>query len=333
MKNIVIIGAGLSGIYAATLLQKDYNITILEARNRIGGRVLTVDGFDMGPSWVWQHQKHILRLIQESGLELFSQYTQGLALYDTKNAVERFNPPPSSPSARVKGGIIALIKALEEKLILDTIKLNSPVLSIEDDKGELLVTTNDNVYKADFVINTLPPRLAIETIKYRPELPTKLVQKLSSIPTWMGNSAKCTIEFETPFWREEGLSGFGFSHVGPLGEIHDACTEEKAALFGFFHANTKDKNEEAVKVQMQRLFGEKAKLIKNIYITDWTKEPYSSLPADHKAMSSHPDYGYDEQAYGNRLLFTGTESAFQEGGYLEGCVVAANNIVKTIESL
>ena len=39
MKNIVIIGAGLSGIYAATLLQKDYNVTILEARNRIGGRL------------------------------------------------------------------------------------------------------------------------------------------------------------------------------------------------------------------------------------------------------------------------------------------------------
>ena len=55
MKNIIIIGAGLSGIYAATLLQKKYNVTILEARDRIGGRVLTVDGFDMGPSWVWQH--------------------------------------------------------------------------------------------------------------------------------------------------------------------------------------------------------------------------------------------------------------------------------------
>ncbi len=58
-----------------------------------------------------------------------------------------------------------------------------------------------------------------------------------------------------------------------------------------------------------------------------------NYPADHKAMSSHPNYGYDEQAYDNRLLFTGTESAFQEGGYLEGCIVAASNIVKTIKSL
>ena len=78
MKNVIIIGAGLSGIYAATLLQKHFNVTILEARDRIGGRILTVDGFDMGPSWVWSHQHHILQLIRENRLELFAQHTKGL---------------------------------------------------------------------------------------------------------------------------------------------------------------------------------------------------------------------------------------------------------------
>lgn len=326
----MIIGAGLSGIYAATLLQKDHNVTILEARDRIGGRVLTVDGFDMGPSWIWQHQKHILQLIQENGLELFPQYTQGLALYDTPKGVERFNPPPSAPSARLKGGVIALLKALEKKLILDTIKLNSSVLSIVEDENILLVKTDRQEYKADIVLNTLPPRLAIDSIDYSPPLTTELLQKLSIIPTWMGASAKCTIEFETPFWREQGLSGFGFSHVGPLGEIHDACTDNKAALFGFFHAQANDKSEEAVKEQMFRLFGQNAKTIRKIYITDWTKEVYSSVKSDHKPMSAHPDYGHDAKAYNNKLLFTGTESAFQDGGYLEGCVVAVESLVKKV---
>ena len=331
MKNIIIIGAGLSGIYAAALLQKNYNVTVLEARDRIGGRVLTTDGFDMGPSWVWQHQKHILRLIHENGLELFPQYTQGLALYDTPKGVERFTPPPSAPSARLKGGVIVLLEALVQQLILDSIKLNSPVLSIEEKKNSLLLKTNDKVYEADFIINTLPPRLAIESIGYTPVLPKEIIENLSRIPTWMGNSAKCTIEFETPFWREQGLSGFAFSHIGPLGEIHGACTEDKAALFGFFHTQAKDKTEEAVREQMVRLFGEDAKQIKNIYITDWTQETYSSVATDHRPMSTHPNYGYDTKVYSDRLLFTGTESAFQDGGYLEGCICAADKVVKYLK--
>lgn len=62
-KSVVIIGAGVSGLYAATLLEKagvDY--TILEARDRTGGRVLSgevltnePDGIyvDMGATWFW----------------------------------------------------------------------------------------------------------------------------------------------------------------------------------------------------------------------------------------------------------------------------------------
>ena len=165
---------------------------------------------------------------------------------------------------------------------LATSKLNSTIISIENRQNNLTVKTSDKPYQADIIINTLPPRLAIKNINYRPELPRDLVQKLSTIPTWMGASAKYTIEFETPFWRDQGLNGFGFSHVGPLGEIHDTCVEGKAALFGFFHAQTKEKCPEAVKAQMIRLFGEDAKQIKNIHITDWTQEQYSSVSEDHK---------------------------------------------------
>lgn len=186
------------------------------------------------------------------------------------------------------------------------------------------------MYEADFVINTLPPRLAISTIQYTPQLPHSIIEDLSNIPTWMGNAAKCTVEFESPFWRKQGLSGFGFSHVGPLGEIHDACTEEKAALFGFFHAQAKDKSKAAVIEQMERLFGDDAKQIKNVYITDWTKEQYSSVLADHRPMSTHPNYGYESNAYDGKLQFSGTESAFQDGGYLEGCIISVEKLVKDL---
>jgi len=47
-------------------------------------------------------------------------------------------------------------------------------------------------------------------------------------------------------------------------------------------------------------------------------------------MATHPNYGHDCNAYDERLLFCGTEAAFQEGGYLEGCVVSVDKLLKSI---
>lgn len=57
LPKIVIIGAGASGIAAATKLISNgfVNITILEAANRIGGRIHTIpygsSVVDMGAQW------------------------------------------------------------------------------------------------------------------------------------------------------------------------------------------------------------------------------------------------------------------------------------------
>lgn len=57
MSSILIIGAGASGIAAATKLYENgfQNLTILEAENRIGGRIKTIpfgdNVIDMGAQW------------------------------------------------------------------------------------------------------------------------------------------------------------------------------------------------------------------------------------------------------------------------------------------
>jgi len=57
-KKIIVIGAGISGLSAASYLARDgYDVTILEKNNYAGGRIrqLKVNDFtfDMGPSWYW----------------------------------------------------------------------------------------------------------------------------------------------------------------------------------------------------------------------------------------------------------------------------------------
>ncbi len=85
--DILIIGGGLSGLYAAYLLSRQkISFALLEARSRIGGRVLSMehDGYfsDMGPSWYWPEINPIfVQLVQTLGLEGYQQFENGLGRF------------------------------------------------------------------------------------------------------------------------------------------------------------------------------------------------------------------------------------------------------------
>lgn len=52
-KRIVVVGAGLAGLAAAhALARKGFDVEVVEARSRVGGRLHTVDGIDLGAHWI-----------------------------------------------------------------------------------------------------------------------------------------------------------------------------------------------------------------------------------------------------------------------------------------
>ncbi|HWD91089.1 MAG TPA: NAD(P)/FAD-dependent oxidoreductase [Verrucomicrobiae bacterium] len=74
-KSVIIIGGGIAGLSAATeLLRHDYTVTLLEAKERFGGRVHTIrDGslpIELGAEFVHGKSKPLLKAIRAAGLSL-----------------------------------------------------------------------------------------------------------------------------------------------------------------------------------------------------------------------------------------------------------------------
>ena len=58
-KRVIVIGAGIAGLAAAReLIQREYNVVVLEARHRPGGRLKTVPLQILSPSMTHQHHHH-----------------------------------------------------------------------------------------------------------------------------------------------------------------------------------------------------------------------------------------------------------------------------------
>ena len=86
--KVIVVGAGLSGLVSAMQLQEaGHEVVVLEARNRIGGRVLTVrDGLadgqyaNVGAMILYEGQPNILDLCARFDLELTPWVTFGAEL-------------------------------------------------------------------------------------------------------------------------------------------------------------------------------------------------------------------------------------------------------------
>ena len=73
-KHIIVIGAGISGLTAAFRLQRTgHAVSVLEARQRVGGRMITIDwkGFsiDPGAEFVTGADKFLLEMVADLGIE------------------------------------------------------------------------------------------------------------------------------------------------------------------------------------------------------------------------------------------------------------------------
>ena len=342
--KITIIGAGLSGLTIAYLLQKKgFDITVLEADSRIGGRINTKIGssgttIEMGGTWFSRPHHHFIELLDEFKIPYFKQYTLGVSLFETMSFVppQKFEILDSEESSfRIVGGTIKLIETLVGKIGIQNIKTQTKITNIKEVDNYLEVTDSNGItYTSEKVISTLPPHLLVQTIKFEPNLPESVVQLAKKTHTWMGESIKFAVEYASPFWKEKNYSGTLYSQSSIVQEMYDHSTADNKgfALKGFLNggsnALSKEERKEKIIRQLTKLFGPEAADYIEYHEKVWPEETLTFFPYEELVLG-HENNGakdYKQPFFNNKFYISGSETAAHHPGYMEGAIIAAENI-------
>jgi monoamine oxidase len=118
--DIIVVGAGVAGLVAARQLHRQgTRVTVLEARDRVGGRTLSQqvgkEVLDLGGQWIGPTQDRLAALARELGVRTFPQHHAGLKMLSWGGKLRRYSGdiPWMSPLAlyellRMRGRLVRM---------------------------------------------------------------------------------------------------------------------------------------------------------------------------------------------------------------------------------
>lgn len=351
MKNksadIIILGGGLTGLTLAYLLrERGLQIHMLEAKDRVGGRIYTkypeeLAPQEMGATWLGKKHTALVALLAELEIGIFEQRMEDRAIYEaiSTSPPQLVNLPPNpEPSYRIAGGTSTLINALAQRLVGTTVFTEQIVQILSKSAAGWQVQTNQQLFTAPLLVSTLPPHLLTQSIQFEPSLPDSLLTVAAQTHTWMGESIKVSLTYKTPFWRAPHLSGTLFSNTGPITEMYDHSNVEdttyalKGFLNGAYHAATKAERLAVIMRQLRKYYGEQIDDFLTYEEAVWRKDPFVFSPYAAQVLP-HQNNGhevYRKTYFEGSLFVAGSETAAQFPGYMEGAVRSANFVAEAL---
>jgi len=227
---------------------------------------------------------------------------------------------------RVVGGTQLISIRLADRLG-DSVELNAPVAAIDWSGDRVVVTTRyRRTVTARRVILAVPPPLAAK-IAMTPELPAARRALVDGMP--MGSVIKINVVYDSPFWRESGLSGQANSDVRALNTVYDNTPHSgsPAVLLGFLegrHAKATahldpGERRKLVLDDLAAYFGPRAYDAVDYLEQDWCAEEFSGGCYGAFAQpGTLTRFGPALREPIGPIHFAGTETATRWAGYIDG---------------
>lgn len=356
--DVVIVGAGISGLVCASELQGRYNIAVLEARTRVGGRMLSPLGVDLGPSWNWpSHNKLVTELAKQLHIDALPQRLDGTAfvreggrVLNVGNAGEQM--APCGPGAvRFRGGYSRLPIALAAGLPENSLQLGCKVVSVVASDGGVKLSYKQEAegttaeleatLHARRVVIAMPPGVLASSVIFEPALPEPQHKKMSTTATWCGDWCKVIAYFKTPFWRARAASGV-CATPGPISiwweggagaEVGDEASALIGLGFGEVGAALMEREESEMHAFVVETLGDffgkelVSSQLETVQYKCWMLDPLTFASSERQ----HRQYGHPllRQPTMWGVHFAGTETE-DCNGHVEGAVAAGQRAAKEV---
>ena len=207
--TVLIIGAGAAGITTGHLLaQRGIDFRILEASDRIGGRIKTTDDFvdfpiSLGGEWLHVQKNILSQAVNDSSVDINIPTTP----YDLENDYGLYEGNRISveqvgftiDQKFIGSSWLDFFRQYLLPSVENQITFNQIVSAIDYSGDQIQVSTQNETYTADRVVITVPVKLLQNNgISFSPELPSSKREALSNVRVWDG--FKAFIEFSEKFY-------------------------------------------------------------------------------------------------------------------------------------
>jgi monoamine oxidase len=344
--DVIIVGGGLSGLFVSRGLEHKSNWKLLEASDRLGGRLVNAPStkIDMGGAWIWpSHQPHMRELVSRLSLSTFAQ-------------------PDDMSSIRIEDGAARIIDKLTTRNDVDIsdnkIQLSSPVATCKllndhefPAQGQPLVqveTTDGTHYVARKVVFAVPPKVLTDHVSFDPPLSESKREAMAASRTWMAGVTKVALLYPNRFWDLQS-SNIGMP-PGPAFQVYDSGTKDGriAALTFFTHvppespAQTDDALlAKQVAGQLATQWGYLNKItyaklahsFNSFHVYRW---PTNQFVSGNDSRPSHihphpmPNRALSTPEWNGALLFCSTETDLESPGVMEGAIGSAKRVLRTL---
>jgi len=227
IKKVIIVGAGISGLVAGyDLTVAGYDVTILEARDRIGGRVLTIRSPFSNEHYVEGgaariKPSHDLTIAYANHFNLtldpfyatngdYVDFSSGsrTIIDNTTYLNTSYGSTLRKNYLKIRGGSDQLTNAFANSSELSNkIYLNSAVTSIAQNSDNVIVNTGGNQFQADKVLCTVPLTV-LNKINFTPALSSNKQTAMNGGFRY-APATRIYIQFKNRFWENESLNGWG----------------------------------------------------------------------------------------------------------------------------